>query len=85
MIDATKFAMKRGRYRIGVFERSTVVAAELRRIADRMEAGEINIQKVQTGQQAADHEWVSCCLYIEFDEKEPLPDRSAPEPIIKLE
>lgn len=86
MIDATKFAQPRpGSYRIGVFP-AKIVADELRRIADRIEAKELHIEQVQTSQLAINQEWLSQCLFIEFHEKDPKEaERRPPEPIIRLD
>jgi hypothetical protein len=48
--------------------RNEHTAAQLRRLADRIDAGTVNLARVQYFQSADLQEWVTSGLYIEFEE-----------------
>lgn len=87
MIDIGKFSKPhisgKGVIRFGITKEET--AAQLREFADRVEKGEILIQKVQTGQVAGLDDYLMQALFIEFAEQEKVEgeDREVPERIIE--
>lgn len=87
-IDVRKFGRDFGpvdgkKVRLGLDPEAVV--SELRAFCDRIEAGRVNVEKVQYMQEAEGSEWHTQALYIEFEEMEPADqEHRAPDPIIKL-
>ncbi len=72
MIDVGQFAKPvepNGEFRFAIGDKSEV-AKTLREIADRVECGQILIQKVQGGQVASHDDYYLQALFIEFAERE---------------
>jgi hypothetical protein len=59
--DPSKFGIARGL-------RNAETAAQLRRLADRLDAGTVNLARAQYFQSADLKEWTTSGLYIEFEE-----------------
>lgn len=74
--------------KFGLNDDLPTMAAELRRFADRVESGEVLLEKVQCLQTATGDEWcryavlIECC-HLEKDAAEPA--EPAREPIIRIE
>lgn len=70
MIEAGKFAKPvrpldgDGSFVFGIEKAAAVT--QLRRLADMVESGEVNLQKVQTGQVASYDDWCFEAVMIEF-------------------
>lgn len=70
--------------------RNAETAAQLRRIADRIDAGLINLSKVQYFQNSELQDWTTAGFYMEFEEftdEAQVTEKSAPaprKPIIEL-
>lgn len=60
-VDGRKFGLALGL-------RNEHTAAQLRRIADRIDAGHINLARVQYFQSAELQDWTTSGLYLEFEE-----------------